>query len=68
MKKLPKRLGLTTETIRVLQTEELTQIHGGTTGTSIINPTPNTSIVQTTATSIILPTIGQTGTSIIRTR
>lgn len=60
MKKTTKRLALTTQTIRALQTDELSHVQGGSLtsgGTSIIRPT---------GTSIINPsTIVQTGTSII---
>ena len=61
MKKIAKRLTLQTQTIRVLQSDDLSQIQGG---TSIA--TGGTSIIRPTGTSIIAPgTIVQTGTSII---
>jgi hypothetical protein len=67
MKKSSKRLSLSTQTIRPLQTEDLAQIHGGTgtitTGTTIIQPGTGTSIH--TGTTVLSPS---GGTSIIRTR
>lgn len=60
MKKITKRLTLQTQTIRVLQSEDLSQVAGGTIGTY------GTTIIRPTGTSIIAPgTIVQTGTSII---
>ncbi len=48
MKKITKRLALTTQTIRVLQGSDLSQVQGGTGslsgGTSIIRPS-NTSVI-----------------------
>lgn len=64
MKKLSKRLSLDTQTVRVLSSDDLRDVQGGTntslTGTTIIRQT------QTTGTTIINPgTTVQTGTSII---
>ncbi len=49
MKKITKHLALHTETIRSLQSEDLSQVHGGS-GTTV-----PTSIIRPTGTSIIAP-------------
>jgi hypothetical protein len=50
MKKITKRLALTTQTIRVLQSDDLSQVQGGTntisSGTSVIRPGTIATTVQ----------------------
>jgi len=59
MKKTTKRLAVSTQTIRSLQTDELSQVQGG-------SLTVGTTVIRSTGTSIIAPSTSvQTGTSII---
>ena len=65
MKKSSKRLALTTQTIRPLQTDDLAQVHGGDsilTGTSVIRP--GTGTTAQPGTTVLSPS---GGTSIIFT-
>jgi hypothetical protein len=55
MKKPTKKLSLTTETIRNLQSDELTQVVGGSmSGTSVISVSSGTSVISVSSgTSVI---------------
>ncbi len=60
MKKPTKRLALTTQTIRLLQTDELGSVHGG----SIVGS--GTSVISASGTSVLSgPSVIQPGTTVI---
>jgi len=66
MKKVSKRLALNTQTVRVLQNDDLAGVAGGTqSGTSVISASGGTSVISNTSVISASGTIGTSGPSVI---